>query len=137
MAYVFRDLKLGELGRLAVEGTTTGKAHMIREVAGFPFDPITRRRDHRIERLCMDLMRVLEPMGGNGRSASLSIRASQPVGQALCEAVRAIQGTRVNFRSATTVQSLKYGLVTDSSRKYASRKCAFLMDLTKFWQTIT
>ena len=34
----------GELGRLAVDGTTTGEARMTREVAGFPSDPMTRHR---------------------------------------------------------------------------------------------
>ena len=88
VAYVFRDLELGELGRLAVEGTATGEVRMTSEVAGFPSDPMTRRRCERLEPLCMDLMRAINPMGGNGRSASLPVRAPQPVGQVPCEEVR-------------------------------------------------
>lgn len=34
MAYVFRDFELGELGRLAVEGTSTGETQIVSEVAG-------------------------------------------------------------------------------------------------------
>ena len=70
----------GELGRLAVDGTTTGEARMTREVAGFPSDPMARHRRERLEPICMDLMRALESMGGNGRSASLPVRAPQSVG---------------------------------------------------------
>ena len=44
IAYVFRDFELGELGKLAVEGTPAGETCIVSEVAGNPSDPMTRRR---------------------------------------------------------------------------------------------
>lgn len=88
IAYVFRDAELGELGRLAVEGTLTGETRLTSEVAGFPSDPMTQRRLDVLDPLCKDLMRILESIRGKGGAASLPVRHPQPVGQVLCEEVR-------------------------------------------------
>jgi hypothetical protein len=85
LAYVFRDVDLGELGRLAVEGTTTGETRITSEVAGFPSDPMMQRRLEVFEPLCKELTRKLESVRGKGRATTLPVRTPQPMGQVLCE----------------------------------------------------
>lgn len=87
-AYVFRDFELGELGRLAVEGTPTGETRITSEVAGFPSDPMMQHRLAVFEPLCKELMRKLESVRGEGRAAPPPIRKPQPIGQIPCEETR-------------------------------------------------
>lgn len=88
IAYVFRDVELGELGRLAVEGTSTGETRITSEVAGFPSDPMMQRRLAAFEPLCKELMRKLESVRGESRAAPLPVRKPQPMGQIPCEETR-------------------------------------------------
>ena len=88
IAYVFRDIDLGELGRLAVESTLTGETRITSEVAAFPADPMTQRRLEVLDPLCKELTHVLESIRGQGRAELLPVRDSQPVGQVPCEEVR-------------------------------------------------
>lgn len=88
LAYVFRDFELGELGRLAVEGTPTGETRITSEVAGFPNDPMMKRRLEVFEPLCKELTRKLESIRGEGRTAPLPFRTPQPMGQIPCEETR-------------------------------------------------
>ena len=88
LAYVFRDVDLGELGRLAVEGTPTGETRITSEVAGFPFDPMMQRRLAVFEPLCKELTRKLESVRGEGRATALPVRKPQPMGQVPCEETR-------------------------------------------------
>jgi hypothetical protein len=88
LAYVFRDVDLGELGRLAVEGTTTGETRITSEVAGFPSDPMMQRRIEVFEPLCKEITRKLESVQGKGRATALPVRTPQPMGQVPCEETR-------------------------------------------------
>ncbi len=75
LAYIFRDYELGELGRLAVEGTSTGETRITSEVAGFPDDPMMQRRLKMFEPLCKELTRKLESVRGKGRATALPVTA--------------------------------------------------------------
>jgi len=88
MAYVFRDFELGELGRLAVEGISTGETQIVSEVVGDASDPMTQRRLEVLGPICKELTRILESGRGQGRPASLPIRHPHPQGQVPCEEVR-------------------------------------------------
>jgi len=88
LAYVFRDIELGELGRLAVEGTPNGETRISSEVAGFPSDPMMQRRLEVFEPLCKELTRMLESVRGKGRATKLPVRTPQPMGQIPCEETR-------------------------------------------------
>lgn len=89
IAYVFRDVELGELGRLAVEAAPAGETRITSEVAGFPGDPMMQRRREALEPLCNELTRILESNSGPGRATpQLPAREPQPAGQILCEEVR-------------------------------------------------
>jgi len=88
LAYVFRDIELGELGRLAVEGTPNGETRISSEVAGFPSDPMMQRRLEVFEPLCKELTRMLESVRGKGRATKLPVRTPQPTGQIPCEETR-------------------------------------------------
>jgi hypothetical protein len=88
LAYVFRDVDLGELGRLAVEGTTTGETRITSEVAGFPSDPMMQRRIEVFEPLCKEITRKLESVQGKGRATTPPVRTPQPIGQIPCEESR-------------------------------------------------
>ncbi len=88
IAYVFRDFELGELGRLAVEATPAGETRITSEVAGFPSDPMMKRRRDVLEPLCKKLTHILESGQGGGRSTPLPVRKPQPAGQIPCEEVR-------------------------------------------------
>lgn len=88
LAYVFRDVDLGELGRLAVEGTATGETRITSEVAGFPSDPMMQRRLEVFEPLCKEITRKLESLRGKGRATTLPVRTPQPMGQVPCEESR-------------------------------------------------
>jgi hypothetical protein len=87
LAYVFRDFELGELGRLAVEGTPTGETRITSEVAGFPSDPMMQRRLGLFEPLCKELTRKLESVRMRSDTA-LPVRNPRPVGQVPCEETR-------------------------------------------------
>jgi hypothetical protein len=88
LAYVFRDVELGELGRLAVEGTRAGETRITSEVSGFPTDPMMQRRLKVFEPLCEELTRRLESVRGKGRATALPVRKPQPMGQVPCEETR-------------------------------------------------
>ncbi len=88
IAYVFRDFELGELGRLAVEGTPAGETRITSEVAGFPSDPMMKRRRAVLEPLCKKLTRILESGQRGGRPTQIPVRETQPAGQIPCEEVR-------------------------------------------------
>lgn len=81
IGYVFRCIELGEIGRLAVEGTATG------EVAGDRDDPMTQHRLEMFEPLAKELTRVFEELTSKGRKAPLPDRKPQPVGQIACKEV--------------------------------------------------
>lgn len=88
IAYVFRDVELGELGRLAVEAAPAGETRITSEVSGFPGDPMMPRRREALEPLCKELTRILELNSGPGRATPLPARKPQPAGQIPCEEVR-------------------------------------------------
>ncbi len=90
IAYVFRDFELGELGRLAVEGTSAGETLITSEVAGFPSDPMTQRRLEMLDPVCKEWTRILESTTGQrSRAVPLSAaRNPQPLGKVPCEEVR-------------------------------------------------
>jgi hypothetical protein len=88
IGYVFRDAELGEIGRLAVEGTPAGETQITSEVAGDPSDPMTQRRLEMFGPLSQELTGILELMRGRGREAPLPVRKPQPVGEVPCEEVR-------------------------------------------------
>lgn len=68
MAYIFRHGQLGELGRMRIESTPSGETRITSEVAGFEGDPMTARRRTLLEPLTREIVRVLESLGGPGRS---------------------------------------------------------------------
>lgn len=88
IAYVFRDFELGELGRLAVESTSTGETQIVSEVAGDAADPMTQRRLELLEPICKKLTSILESVQGQGRPAPLPVRPPRPQGKVPCEEVR-------------------------------------------------
>jgi len=89
LAYVFRDADLGELGRLAVEGTATGETRISSEVSGFPDDPMMQRRLEVFEPLCKKLTHILESALGKGQDTAPPVRTTpQPMGQIPCEESR-------------------------------------------------
>jgi hypothetical protein len=88
IAHVFRDVELGELGRLAVEATPAGETRITTEVAGFVSDPMMQRRRDVLEPLCNELTRILESNSGPGRATPLPARKPQPAGKILCEEER-------------------------------------------------
>ncbi len=90
IAYVFRDVDLGELGRLAVESTRNGETRISSEVAGDPRDPMTPRRIKVLDPLCRELTRIPESKlgGGAGRATSLPVRHPRATGQVPVEEVR-------------------------------------------------
>ena len=76
IAYVFRDFELGELGRLAVEGTSAGETCIVSEVTGDPSDPMTQRRLAMLDPLCKELTHILESVRGQGHTAPCSQSAA-------------------------------------------------------------
>jgi len=89
IAYVFRDIELGELGRLALEAAPGSETRITSEVSGFPGDPMMQRRREALEPLCNELTRILESNSGPGRTTpQLPAREPQPAGQIFCEEVR-------------------------------------------------
>jgi hypothetical protein len=88
MAYVFRDIELGELGRLAIEAMPTGKIRLASEAAGYPGDLLLHRRMEMLEPLCRKLTTLLEARHGESRPTSPPIRPLQPQGTLPCEEVR-------------------------------------------------
>ncbi len=88
VAYVFRDIELGELGRLAVEGMPSGETRLSSEASGFPDDPMFARRKEMLEPLCQELSGILEALRGKGRSTAHPVRTPQPQGSLPCEEVR-------------------------------------------------
>ena len=85
---MFRDFELGELGRLAVEGTPAGETNIVSEVAGDPADPMTERRLAMLDPLCRELTHIRVSVRGPGRDAPLPVRDPQLVGQVPCEEIR-------------------------------------------------
>lgn len=90
VAYAFRDVELGELGRLVVEGTPSGQTRLTSEVAGDPNDPMLQRRLDMLSPLCQQLARVL---GGHfdvcdAGNVALTQPRPEAAGQVPCEEVR-------------------------------------------------
>ena len=83
IAHVFRDVELGELGRLTVETTPAGETRITTEVAGFVSDQMMQRRRDVLEPLCNELTRILESNSGPGRATPLPDRKPQPAGKIL------------------------------------------------------
>ncbi len=84
-AYVFRDYELGELGRLAVEGTPTDEIRIGSEVSGLPDDPLMQRRLKTFEPLSKELTCKLGSVHGKGRATALPVHKKQPMSQVPCE----------------------------------------------------
>lgn len=98
IGYIFRDIELGEIGRLAVEETSTGEAQITCEVVGDRGDPMTMRRFEIFEPLAKELTSAFEKRTGKGRKAPLPDRKSQPAGQIACKEVPcAVCGKMVAF----------------------------------------
>lgn len=85
VAYTFRHLRLGDLGRMLVEGTLSGETRITNEVAGEPDDPMTQRRREVFEPLCLALSRAIGP----GRDTPVPAkRPGVPLDQVAGEEVR-------------------------------------------------
>ncbi len=98
MAYVFRDIELGELGKLEVEIAPTGETRITSTVTGFPDDPMTQRRLKVLEPICKALTGILEASCGKGHTEPLPTSEPKIVGQMPCEEVRCkVCGTIVAF----------------------------------------
>jgi hypothetical protein len=97
IAYVFRDVELGELGRLAVESAPDGQTRLTSEVAGHPGDPMMSRRIELLEPLCRELSGILESVYGPGRGPTppLPVRPPRPTGQLPVKEVRCEQCGRM------------------------------------------
>lgn len=88
MVYVFRDIDMGELGRLAVESTLGGETRISSEVAGDPQDPMTAQRLKVLEPICEALTHRLQKTLGRGRPTALPARPPESRGQVPVEEVR-------------------------------------------------
>jgi len=98
LAYVFRDIELGELGRLRVQGTDTGETMFTSEVAGDPDDPMLVRRQDVLAPLCQDLMRRMRSVLGQGRSVPPESSPPTVSGSIACKEVRCeVCGAMVAF----------------------------------------
>ncbi|UQW71917.1 hypothetical protein [Pseudomonas avellanae] len=67
MVYAFRDIDMGELGRLVIESTVDGETRISSEVAGDPQDPMTAQRLKVFEPISEALTHRLETTLGRGR----------------------------------------------------------------------
>jgi hypothetical protein len=63
-AYVFRHQRLGELGRILLQGTTGGKTIVCCEVAGDPADPMTAERAAIFKPLGIEISEKMETATG-------------------------------------------------------------------------
>ncbi|WP_258230416.1 hypothetical protein [Pseudomonas protegens] len=86
--YVFRDIDLGQLGRLTLESTPGGETRISSEVAGDPQDPMTAQRLKVLEPICEALIHTLERTLGRGRPTALPVRPPELQGQVAVEEVR-------------------------------------------------
>lgn len=88
VVYAFRDVDLGQLGRLTLESTPDGETRISSEVAGDPQDPMTAQRLKVLEPICEALTHSLETALGRGRpTAALPARPPEPYGQVAVEEV--------------------------------------------------
>ncbi|KPX66583.1 hypothetical protein ALP66_200037 [Pseudomonas amygdali pv. photiniae] len=87
MVYAFRDIDMGELGRLVIESTVDGETRISSEVAGDPQDPMTAQRLKVFEPISEALTHRLETTLGRGRPTALPVRLSEPRGQVPVEEV--------------------------------------------------
>ncbi len=65
-AYVFRHIKLGELGRIVVKELPNGHTYLSSEVAGDPDDPATETRKTIFAPLSKQITSIMESMLGIG-----------------------------------------------------------------------
>ena len=63
-AYVFRHTKLGNLGRIVLQGRADGRTHATCEVAGDPEDPMTEKRAAIFKPLGIEITRQLDMATG-------------------------------------------------------------------------
>jgi len=71
-AYVFHHTKLGNLGRIVLQGRADGRTHVICEVAGDPNDPMTEKRADIFKPLSTEMTRQLDiATGGTGEGESV------------------------------------------------------------------
>ena len=60
MAYVFRHVDIGELGRIVVQGRPDGQSHITCEVIGDPNDPMTDKRGAIFKPIGLEIVRQMD-----------------------------------------------------------------------------
>ena len=76
--YSFRHDGLGELGRIVLQGLSTGQCHIVSEVIGDPKDPMTEKRQAILQPISEQLTAALTSVTGEGDQTPLQSAPASP-----------------------------------------------------------
>jgi len=76
--YSFRHDDLGELGRIVLQGLSTGQCHIVSEVIGDPNDPMTAKRQAILLTISEQLTSALTPVSGGDDQIPLQSAPESP-----------------------------------------------------------
>lgn len=76
--YSFRHDALGELGRIVLQGLSTGQCHIVSEVIGDPKDPMTEKRQAILQPISEQLTSALTSISGESDLAHLQSAPASP-----------------------------------------------------------
>jgi len=118
--YSFRHDDLGELGRIVLQGLSTGQCHIVSEVIGDPNDPMTAKRQAILQPISEQLTSALTSVSGEDDQIPLQSAPASPKAPREIVESKLIPCDRCGHNAAMLIFS--YDAKTDADFENCARK---------------